>query len=554
MPYAPGIQDISGQLLGEGMTRASNVRAQARSDFGRTIADTLIGGIKQYQQNENFTSQSLAKFTERMQDPEFNKYVNNILADDSNKMGVPESVKTAFRNAQTGKLKPNEASTLATIAQDYSERKRASEESDFKRMQTLLAYAQAQGAFAKANPQRTLMSLSELETRYPRDKFDYTGIKNVPNSPGIVDVTDMNISGRGPVAPMSPVSVGPGGGTIVTPGTGETRIIPAIPQADSGYMLEGNVPASTQAPPAASISPEVLAKFAPSSRMAPAAGGLLAQTGQQATQTVSPQTAEAIRAVQPQAAPAGPTSATQSGIRMTVIPGSKAAQEAQAKRQAEVSNYQLQMQNFDTVIGAVDKVLENVNSKSTGLGSLLKHVPTTKANQVAADLRPILAQNAFQGLAQLKEAGLTLGQVAIYEIRLLENARLALNQEGSAKDFANSLKNLKKTTQDSKKRLEILARDRKAGLEVPSEEYFKAGGYWPGVSDEAPTTTNAQGGATGGGNVVRLNVQRGSTAGSSTLRPAEFDFSAFEGKVLNTPDGKRVRIVNGKEVPVVSTQ
>ena len=88
MPYAPGIQDISGQLLAQGM--------------------------------------SLAKFTERMQDPEFNKYVNNILADESNTMGVPESVKTAFRNAQTGKLKPNEASTLATIAQDYSERQMAS--------------------------------------------------------------------------------------------------------------------------------------------------------------------------------------------------------------------------------------------------------------------------------------------------------------------------------------------------------------------------------------------------------------------------------------------
>jgi len=125
MPYAPGIQDISGQLLGEGMTRASNIRAQARSDFGKTISDTLIGGIKQYQQNESFTSQSLAKFTERMQDPEFNKYVNSILSDESNKMGVPESIKTAFRNAQTGKLKPNEASTLATIAQDYSERKNA---------------------------------------------------------------------------------------------------------------------------------------------------------------------------------------------------------------------------------------------------------------------------------------------------------------------------------------------------------------------------------------------------------------------------------------------
>lgn len=154
MPYAPGIQDISGQLIGEGMTRASNIKAQARSDFGRTIADTLIGGIKQYQQNESFTAQSLAKFTERMQDPEFNKYVNNILADDTNKMGVPESVKTAFRNAQTGKLKPNEASTLATIAQDYSERKRASDESNVRKQQAALAFAQATNQQASAEETR----------------------------------------------------------------------------------------------------------------------------------------------------------------------------------------------------------------------------------------------------------------------------------------------------------------------------------------------------------------------------------------------------------------
>jgi hypothetical protein len=121
MPYAPGIQDISGQLLAQGMSQAGAARARSIESIGESLAS----GIKQYQQNQSFTAQSLAKFTERMQDPEFNKYVNNILADESNKMGVPESVKTAFRNAQTGKLKPNEASTLATIAQDYSERKNA---------------------------------------------------------------------------------------------------------------------------------------------------------------------------------------------------------------------------------------------------------------------------------------------------------------------------------------------------------------------------------------------------------------------------------------------
>ncbi len=551
MPYAPGIQDISGQLLAQGMSQAGAARARSIESIG----DSLASGIKQYQQNQSFTQQSLAKFTERMQDPEFYKYVNNILADDSNKMGVPESVKTAFRNAQTGKLKPNEASTLATIAQDYSERKKASEESDFRRMQTVLAFAQAQGAFAKASAVKP----GQIMTREEFLKLDPAlEARGTPMGDGSGRILVESFSNRATAAPVAPVAVGPGGGTLVNTVTGEQKIISAIPQADAGSMLVGNAPAGSQAAPAASINPEILAKFAPPSSMAPAAGGLLAQTGRQATPTVSPQTVEAIRAVQSQAAPAGPTPTTPSGVRMEVIPGSKAAQEAQAKRESEVSNYQLQIQNFDTIISAVDKIIPNVNSKSTGFGSLLKHVPTTKANQVAADLRPILAQNAFQGLAELQKAGITLGQVAIYEIKLLENARLALNQEGSAKDFADSLKNLKKITVDSKKRLEILARDRKAGLardpktglEVPSKEYFDAGGYWPGVSKEMPTATNVEGGATGGGNVVRLNVQRGSTAGSSTLQPAEFDFSAFEGQVLNTPDGKRVRIVNGKQVPL----
>ena len=150
MPYAPGIQDISGQLLAQGMSQAGAARARSIESIG----ESLSSGIKQYQQNQSFTAQSLAKFTERMQDPEFNKYVNNILADDSNKMGVPESVKTAFRNAQTGKLKPNEASTLATIAQDYSERKKASEESAFRKQQAALAFAQTANQQASAEETR----------------------------------------------------------------------------------------------------------------------------------------------------------------------------------------------------------------------------------------------------------------------------------------------------------------------------------------------------------------------------------------------------------------
>ena len=150
MPYAPGIQDISGQLIGQGMTRASAISAQARSDFGKTIADTLVGGIQQYQQNENFNKQSLAKFTGMMQDPDFKNYVNSMLADESNAMGVPESVRTSLTNAQVGKLKSNDSAVLATIAQDFSERKRVNQEQDQKKAQTALAFAQAANQKAAA--------------------------------------------------------------------------------------------------------------------------------------------------------------------------------------------------------------------------------------------------------------------------------------------------------------------------------------------------------------------------------------------------------------------
>ena len=125
MPYAPGIQDISGQLIGEGMTRASNIRAQARSDFGKTIADTLVGGIQQYQQNQNFTQQSLAKFYSNMQDPDYKDLVTKIISDDSNQMGVPSNLKKAIQNAGTGKINAGEAAMLATWAQDFSEKKNA---------------------------------------------------------------------------------------------------------------------------------------------------------------------------------------------------------------------------------------------------------------------------------------------------------------------------------------------------------------------------------------------------------------------------------------------
>jgi hypothetical protein len=121
MPYAPGIQDISGQLLAQGMSQAGAARARSIESIG----DSLASGIKQYQQNQNFTQQSLAKFYSNMQDPDYKDLVTKIISDDSNQMGVPSNLKKAIQNAGTGKIDAGQAAMLATWAQDFSERKNA---------------------------------------------------------------------------------------------------------------------------------------------------------------------------------------------------------------------------------------------------------------------------------------------------------------------------------------------------------------------------------------------------------------------------------------------
>jgi len=459
MPYAPGIQDISGQLIAQGMSQAGAARARALEGLGQSIA----GGIKQYQQNQMFTQQALGKFGQQLQDPAFKQYVDKVINDDPNAPQVPDALKKAFKNAAAGKVDIYDAALLGTATEGYQQNK-------MQYAQQLLQLAQAAQILQKGQPKPAqYMSQDQLLKQFPTSQYVVTGAKPVAGSPGILDVSEIEIK---TIQEATPPIVPATGGTILGPG-GTRTIVPALITPPPGFMLEGGEGAPAQAAaPAATISPAALAPFAPAGRMAPAAGGLMAQTGPQPTPAVSPSTAEAIRAVQPQAAPARPAAPAPAGPRFTRIPGSPAAEEAEAKRKAEIANYQLSMQNFDTITDAIDKVLPNVNRWSTGYGSLLKLVPKSQANQVANDLKPIFAQNALQALEQLKQSGLTLGQVAIYEIKLLESARLALNQEGTAESFANALKNLRKTTQNSKKRGKILARHLQRCWEVPSEEYF----------------------------------------------------------------------------------
>jgi len=123
MPYNPQIQDISGQLIAQGMSQAGAIRAKAKSDLASTIADTVTGGIRQYQQNRVLTQQALGKFGQGMENPEFKQYVTSILSDESKASQVPSSIVSAVKKAQKGDINVYDAALLGSFVDTFAKSK-----------------------------------------------------------------------------------------------------------------------------------------------------------------------------------------------------------------------------------------------------------------------------------------------------------------------------------------------------------------------------------------------------------------------------------------------
>lgn len=121
MPYNPGVQDISGQLIAQGMSQAGAARAQALQNLGQSIGGAITSGFKQYQQNQFLTKQAMGKFGGQLQDPNFKKYVSDVLSGDPNAPTVPEPLKKALQNAEKGQVDVYDAALLGNFADSYKE-------------------------------------------------------------------------------------------------------------------------------------------------------------------------------------------------------------------------------------------------------------------------------------------------------------------------------------------------------------------------------------------------------------------------------------------------
>jgi hypothetical protein len=153
MPYAPGIQDISGQLIAQGMSQAGAARARSLEKLGESIS----GGIKQYQQNQMFTQQALGKFGQGLMDPNFQKYVNQVINDDPNAPQVPDALKKAFKNAAAGKTDIYDAALLGTAAEGY-------QQNQMRVAQTALVQAQVDEMRAEMGRRQAVARMLGLPT------------------------------------------------------------------------------------------------------------------------------------------------------------------------------------------------------------------------------------------------------------------------------------------------------------------------------------------------------------------------------------------------------
>jgi hypothetical protein len=79
-------------------------------------------------------------------------------------------------------------------------------------------------------------------------------------------------------------------------------------------------------------------------------------------------------------------------------------------------------------------------------------------------------------LKDLKEDKTTLGQVAVKEIELLQNAATALDMTMDSKLFKEQALQLKARFETTKRRLMLLEEERKLGRDTPSAAYYEAGG------------------------------------------------------------------------------
>lgn len=123
MPYAPGVQDISGQLRAQGIAQAGQAWSQAIGNLGKEVSDAM----QTYKQNQFLTNQALGKFAAASNaDQSILKFLESGgQQEDPNapKVNVSPELLKAYANVKSGKIDVYDAGLLSAFTDTWAKTK-----------------------------------------------------------------------------------------------------------------------------------------------------------------------------------------------------------------------------------------------------------------------------------------------------------------------------------------------------------------------------------------------------------------------------------------------
>ena len=145
MPYAPGVQDITGQLRAAGIAQAGQAWGQAIGNIGKSVTDAM----QTYKQNQYLTNQALGKFTAATQaDPSLLKFLESGgEQEDPNapKFPVSPELLKSWSKVKEGKpLDVRDAAMLGTMADTWVKTKQDAMQIQHINLQNRLLTQQAE--------------------------------------------------------------------------------------------------------------------------------------------------------------------------------------------------------------------------------------------------------------------------------------------------------------------------------------------------------------------------------------------------------------------------
>ena len=448
MPYNPGVQDISGQLLSRGMEQAALMRSQAMGNIGTGIANAINVFQKRKEEDEDLQSkakaasafltqfsdtfapidpntgkrnpESITKFLEKNIDETDRQYAKRVIA------AVPQAIDSA-------KMQQLQAATR------------------FENLRSDQAQAEIDRQKALSDYQQKLLSQGAAETAVGTEP---TSAMPAPQATPVSGPASLGLFTQTMAQPRSEAQGMPTTSAQPVAATAQRQPIlrdwlssgtpPTIEDAQKELALGGDPNFMKNA---LSRQKEMFkewkdnrAQQTPALKVVDLGGhvGMMNNSGD-IVKTI-PKSPTAPNGYTIIDGPNGPI--------VQPLPGSPQEQVLAEKNERErVSNIGRE-NTKDIMLNTIDSAIKRVSNKTAGAGAVLENIPATEARALANDITTIKANLGFDQLAKMRAASPTggaLGQVAVKELAFLQSTLGSLDQYQSPEELKKTLGNIRQS-------------------------------------------------------------------------------------------------------------